>query len=210
MKIMLPNGYAGPMGYASAACMADFIMVNMVAEAVSGHRRRRRRRCERARKARGARYDRLLIIPVRSDAGTSVVLSRFNNRHFLGLLFMLPAAVLLLVFLTYPLGLGTWLGFTDTKVGRAGRMGRPRQLRVPGAATRSRGSRSSTRSSTPSSRASSSSCSACGWRCCSTPHAVQVVHPRHRAAAVHRAHGALGDRLLVDLRRAVLGDLAGC
>jgi len=36
MKIMLPNGYAGPMGYASAATMADFIMVNMVAEAVSG------------------------------------------------------------------------------------------------------------------------------------------------------------------------------
>ncbi len=33
---------------------------------------------------------------------------------------MLPAAVLLLLFLTYPLGLGTWLGFTDAKVGRAG------------------------------------------------------------------------------------------
>ena len=43
-----------------------------------------------------------------------------NNRHFLGLAFMLPAGVLLLVFLTYPLGLGTWLGFTDTKIGRAG------------------------------------------------------------------------------------------
>ena len=43
-----------------------------------------------------------------------------NNRHFLGLLFMLPAGVLLLIFLTYPLGLGTWLGFTDTKVGRSG------------------------------------------------------------------------------------------
>ena len=43
-----------------------------------------------------------------------------NNRHFLGLLFMLPAGVLLLLFLTYPLGLGTWLGFTDAKVGRAG------------------------------------------------------------------------------------------
>ena len=42
-----------------------------------------------------------------------------NNRHVLGLLFMLPAGVLLLLFLTYPLGLGTWLGFTDTKVGRA-------------------------------------------------------------------------------------------
>jgi multiple sugar transport system permease protein len=44
----------------------------------------------------------------------------FNDRHFLGLLFMLPAGVLLLLFLTYPLGLGTWLGFTDTKIGRAG------------------------------------------------------------------------------------------
>ena len=48
-------------------------------------------------------------------------LERFqNNRNALGFAFMLPAAVLLLVFLTYPLGLGTWLGFTDTKVGRAG------------------------------------------------------------------------------------------
>ena len=43
-----------------------------------------------------------------------------DNRHVLGLAFMLPAGVLLLVFLTYPLALGTWLGFTDTKVGRAG------------------------------------------------------------------------------------------
>jgi multiple sugar transport system permease protein len=33
---------------------------------------------------------------------------------------MMPAAVLLLVFLTYPLGLGTWLGFTDAKIGRPG------------------------------------------------------------------------------------------
>ena len=48
-------------------------------------------------------------------------LSRFfDNRNVLGPLFMLPAAVLLLVFLTYPLGLGTWLGFTDAKIGRTG------------------------------------------------------------------------------------------
>ena len=33
---------------------------------------------------------------------------------------MLPAGALLLVFLTYPLGLGTWLGFTDAKIGRPG------------------------------------------------------------------------------------------
>ena len=43
-----------------------------------------------------------------------------NSRNALGLVFMLPAAVLLLLFLTYPLGLGLWLGFTDTKIGRAG------------------------------------------------------------------------------------------
>jgi len=43
-----------------------------------------------------------------------------NSRNALGLVFMLPAAVLLLLFLTYPLGLGVWLGFTDAKVGRPG------------------------------------------------------------------------------------------
>jgi multiple sugar transport system permease protein len=54
-------------------------------------------------------------------AAASTALSRaLDNRAVLGLLFMLPAAVLLLLFLTYPLGLGTWLGFTDTKIGRDG------------------------------------------------------------------------------------------
>ena len=43
-----------------------------------------------------------------------------HSRNGLGLLFMLPATLLLVVFLTYPLGLGIWLGFTDTKVGREG------------------------------------------------------------------------------------------
>jgi multiple sugar transport system permease protein len=43
-----------------------------------------------------------------------------DNRNVLGLLFMLPAGVLLLLFLTYPLALGTWLGFTDAKIGRPG------------------------------------------------------------------------------------------
>jgi multiple sugar transport system permease protein len=43
-----------------------------------------------------------------------------DNRNVLGLLFMLPAGALLIVFLTYPLGLGTWLGFTDAKIGRPG------------------------------------------------------------------------------------------
>ena len=54
-------------------------------------------------------------------ATQSTALSRaLDNRHVLGLAFLLPAAVLLLLFLTYPLGLGTWLGFTDAKIGREG------------------------------------------------------------------------------------------
>jgi multiple sugar transport system permease protein len=44
----------------------------------------------------------------------------FDNRNVLGVVFMLPAGALLLFFLTYPLGLGVWLGFTDAKIGRAG------------------------------------------------------------------------------------------
>jgi multiple sugar transport system permease protein len=43
-----------------------------------------------------------------------------ENRNFLGVAFMLPAGVLLLLFLSYPLGLGMWLGFTDAKIGRSG------------------------------------------------------------------------------------------
>ncbi|MCW5661567.1 MAG: sugar ABC transporter permease [Burkholderiaceae bacterium] len=44
----------------------------------------------------------------------------WQNRNFLGLLFMLPAAAFLLLFLVYPLGLGIWLSFTDAKIGRPG------------------------------------------------------------------------------------------
>src|SRR5690242_4039084 len=52
----------------------------------------------------------------RSNGGGSWL----DNRHVLGLLFLLPTAALLIAFLTYPLGLGTWLGFTDAKIGRSG------------------------------------------------------------------------------------------
>ena len=44
----------------------------------------------------------------------------FDNKAFLVVLCLAPAVGLLLVFLTYPLGLGLWLAFTDTKIGRAG------------------------------------------------------------------------------------------
>lgn len=44
----------------------------------------------------------------------------FDNKAFLIVLCMLPAAGLLVVFLSYPLGLGVWLAFTDTRIGRPG------------------------------------------------------------------------------------------
>lgn len=45
----------------------------------------------------------------------------FDNKAFLVALCLLPACGLLLVFLTYPLGLGIWLAFTDTQIGRGGK-----------------------------------------------------------------------------------------
>jgi len=43
-----------------------------------------------------------------------------HNRNVLGALFMVPAAIVLLLFLTYPLGLGVYLSMTTEKVGRPG------------------------------------------------------------------------------------------
>ena len=54
MKIMLPSGYAGKMGYASAGALADFIIVNMVADAASGSKTPKEA-AERAQK-RAERY----------------------------------------------------------------------------------------------------------------------------------------------------------
>lgn len=43
-----------------------------------------------------------------------------DNTTFLSFAFMFPAVSLLLLFLTYPLILGVWMGFTDVKIGRPG------------------------------------------------------------------------------------------
>jgi multiple sugar transport system permease protein len=62
----------------------------------------------------------MALVPA-ADRPTPGLLSRISeSRNILSFGFMLPAAALLLVFLTYPLGLGVWLGFTDARVGRPG------------------------------------------------------------------------------------------
>ncbi|MBR0670898.1 carbohydrate ABC transporter permease [Neoroseomonas soli] len=44
----------------------------------------------------------------------------FDNKAFLIVMCLAPAIGLLMVFLTYPLGLGVWLAFTDTTIGQRG------------------------------------------------------------------------------------------
>ncbi len=61
-----------------------------------------------------------------TDATASAVpsISAWNrlrtNRNWLGFWFMMPTAAFLVLFLAYPLGLGVWLSFTDTRIGRGG------------------------------------------------------------------------------------------
>ena len=75
----------------------------------------------------------------------------FDYKPFLVTLCMLPTVGLLLVFLTYPLGLGLWLSLTDTTIGQPGELHRAGELRLPvrrsGVLGRGRSTRSSTRPS---------------------------------------------------------------
>jgi len=50
----------------------------------------------------------------------SWIVRLFDYKPFLIFVCLLPALGLLGVFLSYPLGLGIWLAFTDTRIGRAG------------------------------------------------------------------------------------------
>jgi multiple sugar transport system permease protein len=43
-----------------------------------------------------------------------------TNREWLGTWFMMPTAILLLLFLAYPLVKGIWMSFTDARIGRGG------------------------------------------------------------------------------------------
>ena len=59
-------------------------------------------------------------LPKRQAMDVSLWSRLRSDRNFMGFWFMLPTAAFLLAFLTYPLGLGIWLGFTDAKIGNPG------------------------------------------------------------------------------------------
>jgi multiple sugar transport system permease protein len=57
---------------------------------------------------------------VRRPAEQGWLAKLFDWKPFLIVICLLPAVGLLMTFLTYPLGLGVWLAFTDTTIGRSG------------------------------------------------------------------------------------------
>ncbi len=57
---------------------------------------------------------------VRRRAQPSALARLFDYKPFLIAVCLFPAVGLLVVFLSYPLGLGIWLAFTDTTIGRRG------------------------------------------------------------------------------------------
>ena len=122
---------------------------------------------------------------------------------------MLPAAVLLLLFLTYPLGLGIWLGFTDTKIGRAGEWVGLENYEFLWGDSVTRLALFNTLFYTVV--ASVLKFGLGLWLALLLNRNIRfktffrAVDP----AALHRADGAVGDRLLVDLRRAVLDHQLG-
>jgi multiple sugar transport system permease protein len=61
-----------------------------------------------------------IAVATRKHAHPASLARLLDNRTVLSVLFMLPAASILLLFLTYPLGLGVWMGFTDARIGRPG------------------------------------------------------------------------------------------
>ena len=61
-----------------------------------------------------------IAIAARKQEHPASLARLLDNRTVLSVLFMLPAASILLLFLTYPLGLGIWMGFTDARIGRPG------------------------------------------------------------------------------------------
>ena len=251
MKNMMPCGYAGKLGYASAGALADFIVVEhggrggvgledaegsggagaeaggALLQGVIVARRRpsaaslaaivtrdaisarveaapppRQRALDRARDRGYATAATTLQRPM---ATQPTALSRaLDNRTVLGLLFMLPAAAAA-AGVPHVSARPRHVARLHRRQDRPRRrVDRHRELRVPvgrrGDAARAvqhdllhgRRERHQVRAR-PVARAAAQQAPA-----------VQGVHPRRRAAAVHRADGAVGDRVLVDLRLAVL------
>ena len=128
----------------------------------------------------------------------------FDCKPFLIIICLLPAVGLLVTFLTYPLGLGIFLAFTDTTIGRSGVWVGLENFEYlftdPIFWSAVFYSVFYTAVATVGKFAPRPLAGAAA----EPPPAVQEPAARDHPAAVDRADRALGDRLLVDLRSAVL------
>src|SRR5579872_354718 len=62
----------------------------------------------------------VLAETVAHEPRASFLSRALESRNVLGALFMVPALLILILFLAYPLALGFWLGMTDTSIGGTG------------------------------------------------------------------------------------------
>ena len=130
-----------------------------------------------------------------------------DDRNVLGLLMIAPAAAFLLVFLAYPLGLGFWLGMTDATIGQPGRfVGFANFISL----AHDQIFWLSVFNTTFYTVVASALKFGLGLYLAlllNRRTADEIAHPRRRAVAVCHADRAVGDRLLVDLRSAILDHL---
>jgi multiple sugar transport system permease protein len=130
-----------------------------------------------------------------------------TNRDWLGFWFMLPAAAFLLLFLVYPLGLGVWLSFTDARIGTPGSFIGIENYEWIIGDSKFQTAVFFTLLYTLVASAFKFAIGLYLALLLNQNDAVQGDRARGDPDPVHRADGAVGDRLLVDLRPAVLGDL---
>ena len=218
----------GPLGYASAGVMADYVLVDMFAEAVTGQatpedamrRRPKRREPLLPRLTTNAAGGRPPPFPtIGGDSGgrrprrwrPSRSLGRHDrkpNKPFSASCSCCRRRLSCSAFLTYPLGLGVWLGFTDTTIGRDGRLHRARELPYL-AGTTAVFWLSVFNTLLYTVVASVLKFGLGLWLALLLNENLpfKILLPRHRPPALGRADRALGDRLLVDLRHPVLDHL---
>src|SRR6516225_4345359 len=105
-----------PEGCGSACCRARQALLPGLIEAIL-------RRPDRSGRCAVRRSSIMAVIAESvTRAPRASLLSRaLDSRNVLGALFMVPALLILILFLAYPLALGFWLGMTDTNIGGVGR-----------------------------------------------------------------------------------------
>jgi len=184
----VPAGYAGKLGYASAGALADFIIVDMSPKPP--------RAISRRKKPSSA-------LPNGPKDTTRFEKQLFRQQEHPRCCFMLPAGVLLLLFLTYPLGLAPGSA-SPTPRSPYRPLDRNRELPVPHRDSVARLSLFNTLFYTIVASVLKFVLGLWLALILKPPPPVQVVH-RRSCCCRSSCDGALRNRVLVDLRFPVLG-----